>query len=238
MNATGLRIDIGCGSAKKEGTVGVDQHWSPGVDHVVDLLTQPLPFPDQSVAYVHSSHFLEHIRDPTLIFGEIGRVCADGARVELWTPYAWSNPAFIIDHKFFYTEDIYLHMCVWFVDFWRNILGSRWILNEIHYVVDARTLGYLRSKNVSLDFALRHLQNVVTEFCAHITVSRAHADAPAPPFRRTFSTARQAPRYEVKADEFARPLWATGSEGIDEHTNRAIQEAVRAFAAGPELPDF
>jgi hypothetical protein len=51
------------------------------------------------VSYVHSSHFLEHIRDPTLIFAEVGSVCADGACLDLWTPYAWSNAAFIINHK-------------------------------------------------------------------------------------------------------------------------------------------
>lgn len=234
--ATGLRIDLGCGSAKKEGTLGVDIHPSPGVDHPVDMERQPLPFADESVVYVHSSHFLEHIRDPTTILAEISRVCADDARIEIWTPYAWANPAFIIDHKFFYTEDIYIHMCVWFVDFWRNILGARWILNEFHYVVDPRILCYLRAKEISLDFALRHLQNIVTEFCAYITVSRSKPDAASPPIRRTFSTGRLAPRYEVKADQFARPLEATGAEVLDEKTNIAIQEAIRTFAKGQALP--
>lgn len=233
--ATGLRIDIGCGSAKKEGTLGIDMHWSPGVDHVVDLESQLLPFGDQSVSYVHSSHFLEHIRDPTGIFAEISRVCADGARVELWTPYAWSNAAFIIDHKFFFTEEVYLHMCVWFTDFWGNILGARWILEEFQYVVNPRTLCYLRAKGVSLDFAVRHLHNVVTEFCAHISVSRRVGEVGAPPIRRTFSIARTAPRYEIKTDQLARPLEATGGEPIDERTSRAIEKAISEFAAGTAL---
>jgi hypothetical protein len=229
----GLRIDLGCGSAKKEGTIGIDILPSPGVDLVVDIEREPLPFANESVVYAHSSHFLEHIRDPTHIFAEISRVCADNARVELWTPYAWSNPAFIIDHKFFFTEDIYIHMCVWFIDFWRKILGARWILNEFHYVIDARTLCYLRAEGISLDFAVRHLQNVVTEFGTHIIVSRNNPDAVSPPVRRTFSTGRLAPRYEIKADQFARPLEATGAEGFD---NEVIGEAIRAFATGPALP--
>jgi len=232
---TGLRIDLGCGSAKKEGTLGIDILPSPGVDHVVDLEKHPLPFANKSVVYVHSSHFLEHIRDPTPIFAEISRVCADNARIELWTPYAWSNPAFIIDHKFFLTEDVYLHMCVWFIDFWRNILGARWILNEFHYVIDPRTLCYLRAQEISLDFALRHLQNIVTEFCAYITVSQSNPEAISPPIKRTFSTGRHAPRYEVKADQLARPLEATGAEVLDESTNKAIQEAIRTFAKGQAL---
>jgi SAM-dependent methyltransferase len=236
-SGTGLRIDLGCGSVKKEGTLGLDIQPSPGVDYVVDLEKRQLPFDDRSVAYVHSSHFLEHVRDPTRIFGEIGRVCADKARVELWTPYAWSNPAFIIDHKFFYTEDVYLHMCVWFTDFWRNILGARWILDEFHYVIDPRTLRYLKESGVTLDFALRHLQNIVTEFCVYITVSRSDTDAGAtPPVRRTFSTARHTPRYKVKADRFARTFGTTGTEEFDAETEAAVQEAIRAFADGVALP--
>lgn len=233
---TGLRIDLGCGSAKKEGTLGIDILAGPGVDYVVDIEQQPLPFNSGTVAYVHSSHFLEHIRDPTRIFAEMGRVCADNAQVELWTPYAWSNPALIIDHKFFVAEDIYLHMCVWFIDFWREIVGSRWILNEFHYVVDPRTLCYLKAKDISLDFALRHLQNIVTEFCAYITVSRGDPHAPSPPIRRTFSTSRLAPRFEIKPDPIARPLEATATEAFSEPTTEVVQEAVNAFALGEALP--
>jgi SAM-dependent methyltransferase len=230
----GLRIDLGCGSAKKEGTLGIDILPGDGVDHIVDIETQPLPFDDGSIVYVHSSHFLEHIRDPTRIFSEIGRVCADNARLELWTPYAWSNPALIIDHKLFVTEDLYLHMCVWFINFWREILGSRWLLNEFRYVVDPRTLAYLKEKDISLDFAVRHLQNIVTEFCAHITVSRGEPNAQSPPIRRTFSTGRHAPRYEIKADQFARSLETAATESFNEEL---VEEAVRAFAVGPALPN-
>jgi SAM-dependent methyltransferase len=235
---TGLRIDLGCGTSKKDGTIGIDILPAPGVDHIVDIEKQPLPFENESVAYVHSSHFLEHIVDPTRIFAEISRVCADNARVELWTPYAWSNPAFIIDHKFFFTEDVYLHMCVWFTDFWREILGARWLLQEFHYVVDPRTLCYLESKDVSLDFALRHLQNIVTEFCVYITVSRSNTGAAPPPIRRSFSIARQAPRFEVKADTFAHPLESTGTEAFNQSMNEAVEGAIRRFAKGQALPAF
>jgi SAM-dependent methyltransferase len=228
----GLRIDLGCGSVKKEGTIGVDLLSSPGVDHVIDMEKELLPFANESVVYVHSSHFLEHIRDPTSIFAEIGRVSANNAQVELWTPYAWSNPAFIIDHKLFYTEDIYIHMCVWFIDFWKNILGARWILEEFQYVIDARTLCYLRTEGISLDFAIRHLQNIVTEFGTRIRVSRNNPDAASPSVRRTFSTGRLEPRYEIIPDALARPVEASGTEGLNDEL---IKEAVRAFARGEAL---
>lgn len=235
---TGLRIDLGCGAAKKEGTIGLDIQGGPGVDHVVDIEKQQWPFADETVSYVHSSHFLEHIQDPTLIFAEMSRVCADQANLELWTPYAWSNSAFIIDHKMFYTEDIYVHMCVWFVDFWEKILKARWVLNEFHYVVDASTLCYLKANNISLDFALRHMQNIVTEFCARITVLRNNLNAPAPPVRRTFSTGRTTTRFEVKADQLARPIEAPMGAASNEPTDEKIQDAIRSFANGGPLPSL
>lgn len=228
---TGLQIDLGCGAIKKEGTLGIDIAAAPGVDYVLDIESQPLPFADGSVTYVHSSHFLEHARNPTNIFPEISRVCADGARIEFWTPYAWSNPAFIPDHKFFFTEDTYLHICSWFADFWRNILGARWILNEFQYVIEPRILCYLKAKGISLDFALKHLHNIVTEIGIHITILKTKEDVASPPLRRTFSTGRFAPRYEVQVDRIANPFdIGANAENADE----TLEEAIRAFAKGQQ----
>ena len=39
-----LKIDLGCGSNKKEGYIGVDILDVPGVDYVTDLSKNPLPF--------------------------------------------------------------------------------------------------------------------------------------------------------------------------------------------------
>lgn len=55
-----LKLDIGCGTAKREGFLGVDAIDFPGVDVVMDVRTQ-WPWPDNSVAEVHCSHFLEHL---------------------------------------------------------------------------------------------------------------------------------------------------------------------------------
>jgi SAM-dependent methyltransferase len=232
---TGLRIDIGCGAVKKEGTIGVDIQQHPGVDHVIDIENQPLPFADCSVTYVHSSHFLEHTSNPGAIFAEISRVCADNAQLELWTPYAWSNPAFILDHKTFFTEEIYLHMCVFFVDFWREILKARWILNEFHYVVDPGVLCYLKEKQITLDFALRHLHNVAWEFCAHITVFRSDRTVGIPSIKRTFSIGRNSPRYEVRADRMA-PPFGVKNGSLDKTTSDMFENIIRAFAAADSLP--
>lgn len=80
-------MDLGCGAYKIPGTIGVDQIALPGVDHVVDLDTQPLPFPDDSVSYIFSSHTLEHLREVShLLLHEIPRVVRHGPPFEMWAP--------------------------------------------------------------------------------------------------------------------------------------------------------
>jgi glycosyltransferase involved in cell wall biosynthesis len=234
----GLRIDIGCGSIRKQGTIGIDIQALPEVDHVLDIEQEPLPFNDRTVEYVHSSHFLEHIENATAVFAEIGRVCQDNARLELWTPYAWSNSAFILGHKTFFTEDIYLHMCLWFTDFWESILHSRWILNEIQYVIDPAVLCYLGDNRISLDYALRHLKNIAREFCAHITVLHGQPESQPLPPKRTFSVSRGAPRYEIRADRLAPSYETAGPPPLDETTQKQTDAAIKMFANGRALPPW
>jgi SAM-dependent methyltransferase len=221
----GLRLDLGCGRRKKEGTLGIDIEPLPDVDYVLDLESEPLPFNDQSVAYVFSSNFLEHLEDPGRLFEEISRVCVDGAWLELVTPYGGSNPGFVLGHKTFFTEDIYLHICVWYTDHWVERLGVRWILDELQYVIKPDVLCYLKRQRIGLDFAIKHLRNIVAEFWAYVTVRRHDLHVPAPPFRRTFSTWRFGPRYEIKH-----------TEAFDE-TQSNVEKAIRSFArGGPLLP--
>ncbi len=196
-----LKIDLGCGSRKKEGTVGIDMVVQPGVDYSLNLQAEPLPFPDQSVEYVHSSHFLEHIENAhyvVQIFKEISRVCIDSAELEFWTPYAWSNSAFIFGHNLFYNEDHYLHLCVWNSNFWEGELKARWILKEITYIIDSEVLIELYKNKISIDFALKYYKDVVREFGVFIEVNRGYQGENLP-IKRTFAVERSAKRYPVEA---------------------------------------
>lgn len=190
-----LKLDLGCGGNKKPGTIGLDYCDIPGVvDHIINIQTDTLPFPDRSVEYVHSSHTLEHLTDPIHLFQEVSRVCIDGAKLEFWTPYVWHNSAFIYGHTNYYQEDNYMHLCVWFPDFWSASLGARWYLKEIVYVVPPHILVELYKQKIQLEFAIRYYKGFVQEFAAIIEVRHEDKQQTIYP-QRSFATSRHGERY-------------------------------------------
>ena len=191
-----LKLDLGCGGNKKIGTLGLDYIKQPGVDYVIDLQKGTLPFPNRSVDYVYSAHCLEHLTQPAPIplFQEISRVCIDGSQVEFWTPYLWDNSAFIFGHTNYYSEDQYLHLCVWFPHIWEKSLGARWLLKEIVYVVEPAVLIELYNNKVQIDFALRHYKGIAKEFGVFIEVRHNYTRETIYP-RQSFATDRYAQRH-------------------------------------------
>lgn len=85
-----LRLDIGCGKTKMDGWEGIDSI-DFGQKHVHDV-RNGLPFADNSVSEVRSSHFVEHITGAERIafFNELWRVMKDGATAQIVTPN-WSH---------------------------------------------------------------------------------------------------------------------------------------------------
>lgn len=127
---TELKVDIGCGSNKREGFIGLDYIPGLNVDHVLDLTKDRFPFDNETVSHVYSSHFLEHIPAPNHVFQEIARICKDGAKIEFWMPYAFSNEAFLYGHVAFLTEEPWLHFCCYHRDTHLEILRGRWLLRR------------------------------------------------------------------------------------------------------------
>jgi SAM-dependent methyltransferase len=197
-------IDIGCGHAKRPGFVGVDKEATPEVDHVVDVEREPLPFADRSVDRIFSSHCLEHLADQALVFHEMSRVARNGATLEIWTPYAWTDEAFIYTHRTFFTELHYLHPCVMFPEHWKDILGAHWQLREFQFVVAEAVQADLARNGVGLDFALKYLKGIAVEFGTHITIWHDDPPAPSPPLR-TCSTTREGPRPPIEPDAARAP---------------------------------
>ena len=91
-----LRLDLGCGTRKREGFKGADVRAFPGVDFVVNLGDDPWPWEDASVEEVWCSHMLEHLHPPQRIhfFNELYRVMKDGSRATIITPHWASTRAY------------------------------------------------------------------------------------------------------------------------------------------------
>jgi len=159
------KIDLGCGSKKREGYFGFDFCQLPGVDHVCDL-TKGIPLPDNCVGEIYSSHFLEHIDPLQPILHEIVRVCRDRARLELWVPCARNDMALCPGHKYALSETVFEHISCNFSDAWFTAGTLPFVLErfEYHYVKSPATLrNELGPMNITLEFARKHLFNIVHE---------------------------------------------------------------------------
>jgi hypothetical protein len=86
-----IKLDLGCGSHKKEGFTGVDRRAMPGVDLVHDLMKK-WPWGNDTVEEINMSHCLEHFTgtERVFIFNEAFRVLQKGAKFMITTPH-WSS---------------------------------------------------------------------------------------------------------------------------------------------------
>ncbi len=117
---TTLNIDLGCGTAKRSGFIGIDRRRFEGVDGVTDLTKSRWLFdrstlggiellpvgerefalPDNSVGEARCSHFLEHLehnqRQPERVrfMNELWRVLIPGGKATIITPHWASNRAY------------------------------------------------------------------------------------------------------------------------------------------------
>jgi hypothetical protein len=110
-----LKLDLGAGTRKTPGFIGVDVRQFEGVDVVCDLSTQRWPFESDTVDEVICSHMLEHVPGKKVttavdvdwvkhtvdvrevvtyprahFFNELYRVMKKGAKAQIVTP-AWSS---------------------------------------------------------------------------------------------------------------------------------------------------
>jgi SAM-dependent methyltransferase len=92
-------IDIGCGRKKIEGAIGIDNSPFSTADIILNLNTEPLPFENSSIDFVHSSHCLEHLSLEGFLhmLSEMYRVCKDDGTIYITVPYFttglnWANP--------------------------------------------------------------------------------------------------------------------------------------------------
>lgn len=161
----GLRLDLGCGYAKRPGYVGLDSLVAEralvgdrarnGPDILLELSEERYPFADGTVEEVHSRHFLEHsVLDH--VFDESHRILRPGGRFVAIVPYALSDEGLMPGHSVFLTERF----------FERNrSFTSRFAITRISYrqSEDWERWPRLLRRAIPYSWARRHLFNVCKE---------------------------------------------------------------------------
>ena len=84
------RLDLGCGTKRRPGFIGLDRFSLAGAGVVGDLDAGFLPFADNSFELILAFHSLEHVRDLGAAMQEIWRVAIPGAQVVITAPY-WAS---------------------------------------------------------------------------------------------------------------------------------------------------
>jgi SAM-dependent methyltransferase len=98
-------LDLGCGSRKLPGAIGIDVLRTPDVDIVYDLSVSPWPLRENEFDVVFMSHFLEHMDDLLKVLSEVHRIARNGAHVIIRVPYFRSTDAYTDPtHRHFFTS--------------------------------------------------------------------------------------------------------------------------------------
>jgi len=116
-----LRVDLGSGTNKPDGFVGVDICPGLGIDIVADL-SKKFPFEDNSVDEIRAHDVIEHLQDRLHTMNEIWRICKVNAKIDIRVPStdgrgAFQDPTHIsfwnINSFLYYCNDFpaYLELC-------------------------------------------------------------------------------------------------------------------------------
>lgn len=89
-------LDVGCGTNKVEGAIGLDYNPKTGADVIHDLGDIPYPFKDNEFDRVISRHVVEHVPDVMAFVTELFRITKNGGKIELVTPH-YTNPDWSAD---------------------------------------------------------------------------------------------------------------------------------------------
>ena len=89
-------LDIGCGTNKTAGAIGMDINPRTAADVIHDLDDLPYPFDDDEFDEVIGRHVIEHVRDPLAVMCELHRITRAGGTVKIVVPH-WTNPDWATD---------------------------------------------------------------------------------------------------------------------------------------------
>lgn len=111
LSKTPLEIlDLGCGTRKRDGALGLDINPATKADVIHDLEIFPYPFEDNRFREIYVDNVLEHLDDVVATMEELHRISKPGAIVKIIVPYFRARWAFIDPtHKHFFTIDSFAY---------------------------------------------------------------------------------------------------------------------------------
>jgi predicted SAM-dependent methyltransferase len=102
------RLNIGCGNDTRDGWINIDSRkWNSNV--VVRDVTRGLPYDNESVDEIYTSHMVEHLNptDAQFFLKECERVIKPDCKIEIRVPHGRGRDAFALDHRSYYTEETF-----------------------------------------------------------------------------------------------------------------------------------
>ena len=164
------RIDLGCGTRKHDGCFGIDKAKYEGVDLVLDVGKENLPFEDGSIDYVWASHFLEHLTFEEVVhtMNECWRVLKTGSIFEIVVPHGMSYAGMVdLSHKTFWTEDSFGYFTPE-----NNGAGYEWgAINKWRVVKNDSTPPYEYTTKGWVEVKLREIRALLEKLPASATTS-------------------------------------------------------------------
>lgn len=92
-------LELGCGSQKEEGFLGVDKFNTKEADVIHDLDETPWPLPQNNFSKINALDVIEHVEKPVQFIEEIHRVAEQGAEVIIRAPHQSSQNWNDLTHK-------------------------------------------------------------------------------------------------------------------------------------------
>jgi len=160
-----MKIDLGCGNAKKKGFVGIDINKYKNVDIVYDL-NKGIPIPNNNVDEVNCSHIIEHIDNADFFLREIYRVCKPNALVVIRSPYYSYKFSMNPGHRNTYCDD-------WFKEVIENFYNDLFEIIKIEYKECQDIREELRQYEINFEFAKKHLNNIIEEFTIFLRIKKS-----------------------------------------------------------------
>jgi SAM-dependent methyltransferase len=99
-------LDLGCGSAKASGAIGVDRSADTAADVVHDLDLLPWPFGNEQFDLVRCQDVLEHLANVIAAMEEIHRIGRANCEVRIRVPHFSSVQAYTdVTHRHFFSSE-------------------------------------------------------------------------------------------------------------------------------------